>query len=853
MEKHFDDEIINITRIFSQRIASIESVLISYSALLDVSEETNETEVSDYLEQIVGAYPYIDAIINMNRINQDEIIQFEQTMHQRGFINLKIKELNNSTESNKNYCFPINAIDPMTPVHASMLGLNLYSSNLYYKYIERAVLSGQVVASSIDKVLSPLEPEILMFKALYTGRYAPTTEQDRLSSVTGIVGIEINAERLIASLLSEKYKWQGSLQNLDKMNTDHIINEGLYRSFKGMGYIKTIKKYGQSYQLHIKKDFDLSLINKQRMIAIWLAVMVFMFFVTFIFNKRKIAEMALQASEKRFIRIAHATPIGIFQSDKNGQCIFINDSYKKLTKINEKDVTNRNWIDYIYPDDKKQVLEGWALVIKSNEYFDMDYRMLMPDQSYIWVHSEAAAECNEEDEVTSYLGTIQDITKQKAASAKIAYQAHFDHLTGLPNRFLTLDRLSHLLSDAQRHGDKVALLFIDLDDFKKVNDSLGHEAGDNLLIEAASRLNSVMRSSDTVGRIGGDEFLMIVGGLADLIEVTFITEKVIETFREPYTINGHERFITTSIGIALYPQDGLSSSELLANADLALYQAKDLGRNTFSFYTEQLNKENSRRLLIEENMRSALSRNEFSVVYQPKINVNDGSIMGAEALLRWSNKAVGPVSPDEFIPIAEQIDLIHELGEFVLRAALKETALWQAKFDSNFKIAVNLSPKQFRNNYLLGLVKSALEYSKVSADCLELEITEGLLLNKYDGIKEILTGLSDLGIQIAMDDFGTGYSSLNYLRSYPFDVLKIDRSFVSDMDKDSRDSELVYATIAMSHGLNIKVVAEGVETELQYTLLKQHQCDYAQGYLFSKPISATEMSTLLKQKKSFNI
>lgn len=389
---------------------------------------------------------------------------------------------------------------------------------------------------------------------------------------------------------------------------------------------------------------------------------------------------------------------------------------------------------------------------------------------------------------------------------------------------------------------------MDLDDFKKVNDTLGHEIGDKLLIETAQRLSHVIRSQDTVGRLGGDEFIMLMGGINDASDALPVAESVLDRLRKPFHIDGRELILSGSVGIALYPQDGSTSSDLLRNADSAMYHAKKLGRNTYSFFTESLNQQIFRRFEIEEQIHGALSRGEFTVFYQTKVGVNNSQIIGAEALLRWNNPVLGSVSPVEFIPIAEQTGLILSIGKYVLFEALQQTAEWLHIF-SDFKIAVNLSPAQFRDPELVQNVDQVLKQTGVSGSQLELEITEGVLMNSYAYIDEALSGLKNLGVSIAMDDFGTGYSSLGYLRNYPFDVLKIDKSFVRDITIDEADRELINAAVAMAHGLKLSVVAEGVETQQQLAYLKQIGCDYAQGYLFSKPVSAEQFEKQLLQNE----
>lgn len=436
---------------------------------------------------------------------------------------------------------------------------------------------------------------------------------------------------------------------------------------------------------------------------------------------------------------------------------------------------------------------------------------------------------------------IRDVSDKKIAEDRIIHQAHYDSLTDLPNRFLALDRLSELLIVAERNNDKVAVLFLDLDDFKKINDTLGHEIGDKLLMESAERLNAALRNEDTVGRLGGDEFIVLLKGLLDASDAIPIAENLLKRFREPFKIDGRELILTVSVGISVYPEDGKNPSELLKNADVAMYQAKDLGRNTFSFFTEAMNLDISRNLHLEEQIRGALERREFEVYYQPQIDVNSGRIIGAEALLRWHNQTLGDVSPAEFIPVAEKTGLIVPIGEFVLKQALSLLSQWQKSYDSRLRMAVNLSPRQFRDPELTTFIKNALKEANINASSLELEITEGVLMIGHSYIDEALSALSELGVLLSMDDFGTGYSSLSYLRQYSFDVLKVDRSFVNGIADESADRGLVNAAISMAHSLGMKVVAEGVETEEQLYILDELNCDYVQGFLFSKPLPVKEL------------
>lgn len=436
---------------------------------------------------------------------------------------------------------------------------------------------------------------------------------------------------------------------------------------------------------------------------------------------------------------------------------------------------------------------------------------------------------------------IRDITEQHKSAELIRKQAYYDTLTSLPNRFLSLDRLTQMIREMERNEKKAAVVFLDIDDFKKVNDSLGHEVGDKLLIEAANRLNLAVREADTVGRLGGDEFIVLLRELNNSLDTVDIVENMLRVFREPFKIDGRELVLTLSVGVAIYPENGDSVSDLLRNADTAMYEAKAMGRNTYSFFTKEMNDRTLRRLEIEEQLHGALERNEFEVHYQPKLDIKDGSIIGAEALLRWRNPILGNVAPDEFIPVAEHTGLIISIGNYVIEQALKVLNEWQDRHKQNYTMAVNLSPRQFKEKGLVNFVRKSLQRENLSPLRLEFEITEGVLLIGTSYIDEMLNDLKKLGVKLSMDDFGTGYSSLSYLRRYAFDLLKIDRSFVNGITSNEEDRNLVKATIVMAHSLGLLVVAEGIENQEQLILLDKLGCDVAQGYLFSKPLPANKL------------
>ncbi|MCK5354250.1 MAG: EAL domain-containing protein, partial [Methyloprofundus sp.] len=561
---------------------------------------------------------------------------------------------------------------------------------------------------------------------------------------------------------------------------------------------------------------------------------------------RDISDLVLQEQSIRTLSQAvEQTPVSILIADKEGKIEYVNRAFEHSSGYTQEEIKGKNprilQSGNMPMDSYKELWD----TVSSGKAWQGEMQSRKKNGDVFWEYGHITPVTDEQGVIQHYLSIKEDITLRKQQQEQISHQAHFDTLTDLPNRFLSLDRLAQLLREAKRHNEKVAVLFLDLDDFKKINDTLGHATGDKLLIEVARRLLNVTRSEDTVGRLGGDEFLILLGGLKETTEAAQVAEVILSHLVEVYKIEGRELIVSASIGVTISPDDGVNPAELLRDADAAMYNAKVLGRNTYSFFTEEMNKNLQHRLILEEQIYGALKRNEFTVFFQPKVDFSTGKIMGAEALLRWDNPMLGNVPPSEFIAIAEQSGLIAAIGQFVLTTVLHKTAYWQKNYVKDFCIAINLSPVQFRDPSLVKFIENTLNQSGVSTDTLELEITEGVLMNGYGYINSVLSDLNKLGVNIAMDDFGTGYSSLSYLRNYPFDVLKIDKSFINDITVDPADRELIIAIIAMAHGLNLKVVAEGIETQEQYDDLKALGCDYGQGYLLGTPMTENEMTELL--------
>jgi diguanylate cyclase (GGDEF)-like protein len=426
-------------------------------------------------------------------------------------------------------------------------------------------------------------------------------------------------------------------------------------------------------------------------------------------------------------------------------------------------------------------------------------------------------------------------------------QAYYDALTGLPNRIFFKDRIKHKLTYTHHGTQKLAIMILDLDRFKNVNDYLGHAIGDLLLQDVAGRLKGCFHDDDAVFHLGGDEYAVILSNIPHMQDVTRAAEKIVTALAQPFILEGHEIFITTSIGISIYSSDGEDRETLIKNAETAMYRAKEMNRDNYQFYSPEMNAKAVEQLSLENSLRKALGRKEFLLYYQPQVDIETGQIVGVEALLRWYRPDLGLISPADFIPLAEENGLIVPIGEWVLRTACEQNKAWQEAGFSPIRVSVNLSMRQFQQKNLAKTIARILKETDLDARWLKLEITESVVMHNAEETIATLHELKALGVHISIDDFGTGYSSLSYLKSFPIDTLKIDRSFVRDITTDTNDSAITKAVITLAHSLKLKVIAEGVETEGQLAYLRENQCDQMQGFLFSRPIPTTDFEKLLEK------
>lgn len=516
------------------------------------------------------------------------------------------------------------------------------------------------------------------------------------------------------------------------------------------------------------------------------------------------------------------------------------------------------FLRFVHPDDRVRVNEALQKLISHRTPCDIDHRIVLPGGTDFTVHLQAEGVREEESEELTIIGTAQDITERKQAEKAIHRLAYYDSLTGLANRVLFKDRLSNALAYAERHRLHLAALFIDLDRFKVINDTLGHTVGDLLLTHVAERLSESVRQSDSVSRhadhepshalarLGGDEFTILLTTLPHPEDAGRVARRILDSLAHPFSIDGHEIFISASIGISIYPSDGTTVEALLKNADSAMYHAKEQGRNNCQFYSSGLNAAAAERLDLESDLRRALEREEFVVYYQPKLNIHSRQILGAEALVRWKHPKRGLVPPGVFLNAAIDTGLIRPMDEWVLREACRQVKVWEQAGLPAITVSANVSNSLFHGRTLPGTVADALRDSGLNPSQLELELTESIAMRDVEASVTMLEGLRTMGVRLSIDDFGTGYSSLSYLQRFPLSRLKIDQSFVRDLLTNENNAKITRAIIAMAHSLNLSVLAEGVETDAQLARLREEGCDEVQGYLFSRPVCAADFEALLR-------
>jgi diguanylate cyclase (GGDEF)-like protein/PAS domain S-box-containing protein len=556
---------------------------------------------------------------------------------------------------------------------------------------------------------------------------------------------------------------------------------------------------------------------------------------------RKRAEDALRRSEQLLNAFLNSIPDIAWLKDRDGRFILVNPPFGIAAGKEPADLFGKTDLDAWPRELAEKYRADDEEVMRSGKLKRVE-EMLAPAEGAVrWIETIKTPIYDEGGIIIGSAGIARDVTDRKLMEEEIRHMAQHDALTGLPNRRLFIDILQVELAEARRRRTKLAILFLDLDHFKEINDTLGHEAGDDLLKEVSDRFRWTTRESDTVARIGGDEFNMILSDINRIEDVSEIAAKIVDSLRKPIVVGGHELHATTSVGISVYPDDSGDIETLLRYADIAMYHAKESGRNTFRFYNPSINVKTIERMRLAGWLRQTIRRGELAVLYQPQIDIRSKKISYAEALVRWNHPERGLLEPRDFIPLAEETGFITSIDEWVLRTACQQAAAWKQGGLESFCVAVNLSARQFQSPMLVEMISTLLKKTGLAPGCLDLEVTESTAMSDVEQSASQLRKLRDMGVHISIDDFGTGYSSLNYLKKLPIERLKIDRSFIQDIVQDSDDRAIIGAVTSMAHKMGIKTVAEGVETEEQLAFLRDSECDEAQGFLFSRPVPPEQL------------
>ena len=566
-------------------------------------------------------------------------------------------------------------------------------------------------------------------------------------------------------------------------------------------------------------------------------------------ERAAIAEVLYQEQERAQVTL-NSIGDAVISTDVRGYVTYLNVVAERMTGWSREEAAGRPLEEVFRIVDaatRKSMQDPMALAIREDKTVSLTPNcvLIRRDGVEAAIEDSAAPIHDRQGQVTGAVMVFRDVSKARGLSLKMSYLAQHDSLTDLPNRVLLNDRMTQAIALAQRNRQKLAVLFLDVDRFKHINDSLGHDVGDRLLQSVAQRLLACVRSTDTVSRQGGDEFVILFSEVKHAQDAAVSAAKILLTLSKPYRIDQHELHLTVSIGIVTYPDDGTEVGTLMKNADVAMYHAKDRGRNNYQFFKADMNVRAAERHSIESALRYAIERDEFVLHYQPKIDLETGAINGVEALIRWNHPQRGLVLPAQFVPVAEECGLIVPIGRWVLREGCRQARAWQDAGLSPMRIAINVSAVELRANDFVAGVRAILKETGVDPRYLELELTETFLMENSKATVAVLQSLSDMGVRLALDDFGTGYSSLTFLQRFPIDILKIDQSFVRDLASDPGDASIVGAVVSMGKNLNVQVVAEGVETHEQLAFLQEQNCPEGQGYYFSRPVVAGEFAQLL--------
>ena len=871
LQATFDYRVRDTVIRIEQRMLTYEQVLRGVQGLLSASEFVERDEFHRYVAalNLDENYPGIQGIGIATLVPAAEKAAHIAMMRRSGF-----REYHIHPEGERPFYVPITHMEPFYGRNTKVLGFDPYPLAHIQPVMDKARDEGIAIISGKLKLLQDDDkqdehPAFVMYLPLYEKNKPINHLAERRANIIGWVDAPFRMDDLMyglggersGDLLLEIYDGRevsaASLMYQSRQSATQSVHRSLFTATRGMditGSYWTLKVRSlPAFEAQIDSQKANVIAGTGMLLSLLFAVLTWLLTT----SRTRALELAetmtheLRESEERWKFALEGSGDGVWDWDILHSRVFFSKRWSQLLgyAVTESEGSFEKWKNVIHKDDLVDLLTSLDKHLSgSTDTYHHEHRVYCHDGSVKWMLSRGMVISRDvEGKPLRMLGTFTDITKRKEDEVQIRQLAHYDMLTGLPNRILLLDRLDQEIRKSRRSGLPLSLMFIDIDHFKEINDSLGHHIGDLLLKEAAGRLLQTVRETDTVARLGGDEFTIILAELDDVGAVERIAKAVLARLAEPFTLHAEVIYVSASIGITLYPQDGISVEGLLQNADQAMYAAKGEGRNRYHYFTVSMQEAAQNRMRLANDLRVALTHGELFVVYQPIISLATGRIHKAEALVRWRHPVRGLVSPAEFIPIAEETGLIIDIGNFVFNEVAHTVMRWREQYVADLQVSINKSPIHFyQSEELQASWPERLKNLGLTGESITVEITEGLLMDASDLVKHKLLAFRDAGMQVALDDFGTGYSSLAYLKKFDIDYLKIDQSFIRNLTADSEDYALCEAIIVMAHKLNMQVIAEGVETVDQRNLLLQANCDYAQGYLFARPLMADDFERMLE-------
>ena len=842
-----------------ERMLAYSQVLRSAAGLFKVTPVVSRVGWDAFVRSLdlERQYPGIPAVAFARHLKEDDLEGVADSAWADGITEFTIRP------QGRRDVYLVNLYSsPVTPLNRAALGYDMLSEPVRRTAILTAAVSGEPAITSrltlkIDEHRAP-QPAFIMYYPVYRPGMPADTDAERRAALYGMALAPLRTYPLIEGILSHDVN-DVALSVYDgptAVDEQEMYRSAAYPESPRLAESRHIAFYGRvltvayrstpKFERSIHSDKPAIVLVSGGLISLLLFSVVWSLSTTRARAAQLASEMtvSLRRREAELHHFFTQAPVGILILDADGLVLDCNPMIGRFMGVPAEEVIGFNMIT----DARDQSLAPAIRRASTGEPVEIEtpYISTLGDKSgFYHVHFQPVYR---NDALMFVLAFVDDVSERKAAEQRVHYLAHYDALTGLPNRTLLQDRLEQAITAAKRSNGTVALLFLDLDHFKVINDSLGHTIGDEVLKDVAHRLQHTLREVDTVGRLGGDEFIIVLPDAGSAADVARVAARILDCVCEPMRIKDRDFTISPSIGISLYPADGEDGERLIKNADAAMYQAKAAGRHAFRFFTTSMDAQLNERLNLEANIRRALDLGEFRLHYQPQIELSTGRVTGLEALIRWAHPDLGMVAPVRFIPVAEESGQITAISLWVLDEACRQAKLWQAEGLPIQRIAVNISALQFRTADLPGQVSAALSRHGLPPWCLEVEVTEGALIRNVDMAILILRSLKEMGVKVSIDDFGTGYSSLSYLQRFPVDTLKIDRSFVNDVSTDQNDAAIVKAIISLGSSLGLNVIAEGVETEQQLNFLRDSGCHGGQGYLFSPPIPAEDASRFLLRR-----